>query len=160
MSEPRKVVGEDEQFLPQEEEHLPTRSIFLVGAGAVLLFALAVVASTWLLGRTELEQNPDDGNKVFAGAAKNLGQPEQGIVDQELFTRAQRAANRRAEELQRLSSYGWVSRQDGVVHLPIARAMELSLQGQRAVPAAAAAPAAATPDAGTEAPAGPDGGTR
>ena len=31
----------------------------------------------------------------------------------------------RARELERLSTYGWVDRQAGVVHLPIERAMEL-----------------------------------
>ena len=55
-----------------------------------------------------------------------------------------------AAESNRLSSYGWMDRSNGVVHIPIERAMDLI--AQRGVgplpPAPAAVPAAPVPNAG------------
>jgi hypothetical protein len=55
-----------------------------------------------------------------------------------------------AAESNRLSSYGWMDRSNGVVHIPIERAMDLIEQrGVGPLPAApAAVPAAPVPNAG------------
>jgi len=37
----------------------------------------------------------------------------------------------RADQLEQLNSYGWVSEPDGVVHIPIERAMEIVVQEQQ-----------------------------
>jgi len=54
----------------------------------------------------------------------------------------------RAGQLSALTTYGWVKKDAGVVHIPVERAKELILQHglpQTAAPAAAAEPAAAAP---------------
>lgn len=69
---------------------------------AILLFVIIVVLQAYFYGaeQTELEK------KVFT-------QPNQAL--QQL----------NASQLEMISSYGWVSQPDGVVRIPIERAMEL-----------------------------------
>ena len=69
---------------------------------AVLLFVIIVVLQAYFYGaeKTELEK------KVYS-------QPYQALQQLD------------ANQIELLNSYGWVSEADGVVHVPIERAMEL-----------------------------------
>jgi len=70
--------------------------------GAILLFVIIVLLQAWFYRAEQAEQY----RKVFS-------QPYQEL---------QTVDN---EQLEQLGSYGWVSEPDGVVHIPIERAMQL-----------------------------------
>jgi hypothetical protein len=74
---------------------------------------------------------PDDGAPHRA-AAENLGEG----LEWRATSATRRAALRELRETQtgQISGYGWVDQQAGVVHLPIERAMELTLQQYGAKP--------------------------
>lgn len=76
----------------------------LVGIiSAVLLFVIIVLLQAWFYSAEEAEQF----RKVYS-------QPYQEL---------QNVDN---EQLEQLGSYGWVSEPDGITHIPIERAMELT----------------------------------
>ena len=51
---------------------------------------------------------------------------EQGELEKKVFSQPYQALQQLdANQIELLNSYGWVSEKDGVVHLPIDRAMEL-----------------------------------
>jgi len=60
-----------------------------------------------------------------------MGQAEIGIVDQVPFDVARAAQAYRKDEIERLSSWGWIDRKQGTVHMPIDRAMDLVVQEQK-----------------------------
>ena len=54
-------------------------------------------------------------------------------LDKKVLSRSNDALESvRAEQLEQLNSYGWVSQPEGVVHIPIDRAMELVVQEYQA----------------------------
>jgi hypothetical protein len=58
------------------------------------------------------------------GAAVPPPHDIEGIY-QTLIERDETTANLRRDDERRLTSYGWIDRSQGVVHIPIARAMQL-----------------------------------
>ena len=63
-------------------------------------------------------------NGPFHGGRWRSGKQEIGIVDQTLFQQEKRAAQMRASTAERLSSAGWVSQRQQIVHIPITAAMQ------------------------------------
>ena len=52
---------------------------------------------------------------------------EQGELEKKVYSQPYQALQQLdADQLELLNSYGWVSQADGVVHIPIERAMELT----------------------------------
>jgi hypothetical protein len=97
-----------------------------VGAGSILLFAVATVWSTHILNSTRAEMQPGGPPPV----PKQVDQYEIGIVNQRVFALDQRAAQKRLQQMERLRSYGWVDREGGVAHVPIDEAMKMYLAEQ------------------------------
>ncbi len=143
-----------------ENDRVNSRAVLLVGFGALAIFILLSAASmAWVR----------HSNAVTPQAAlpPEVGQGKIGLVEQRLFGTNLRGARDRAAQQARLDGYGWVDRRAGVLHIPIARAMELVAQGVR-VPMGEAPPPppigaanggvdapGATPAAPPVAPAGP-----
>lgn len=119
-----------------EEDRIHTSRIVWVGAGALLVFILASVATT-LYFEGKLAERPR------LPVPPEVGQSKIGMVEQQMFELAVRGETDRKGQLDKLRSYGWVDREKGVAHIPIERAMELAAKGVRAPsePATAAAPA-------------------
>jgi len=110
-----------------EDDRVDSRAVLLVGFGALAIFLLAAGASiAWI----------HHSNAVTPQAAlpPEVGQSKVGLVEQQLFGTHLRGARDRAAQRARLDGYGWVDRQAGVLHIPIAAAMELVSRGVR-VPA-------------------------
>jgi hypothetical protein len=110
-----------------EDDRVDTRSVLLVGFGALAIFILLSAASiAWIR----------HSNAVTPQAAlpPEVGQSKIGLVEQQLFGTHLRGARDRAAQQAHLDGFGWVDRQAGVLHIPIATAMELVSQGVR-VPA-------------------------
>jgi len=94
----------------------------------VVLFVVWLAVGTFavlglmVLAHGAFERQAREGSKPLAPlAAEPLVTPEPRLqaapaLDLEAF---------RAHETERLSTYGWIDRQAGVVHVPIERAMEL-----------------------------------
>jgi len=76
--------------------------------GAIVLFVVIVLLQTWFYKAEEDERY----RKVYSQPYEEL----------------QKADN---EQLERLGSYGWISEGDGVVHIPIDRAMQLVAEQDR-----------------------------
>ncbi len=110
-----------------EDKNLPYRKIVGVGVGSVFVFALGILWSTALLNSAAKEMQPVGPAPIPPG----VNQYEVGIVNQRLFSLDQRAAQKRLQQMNRLSTYGWLDRPAGVVHVPIDVAMDMLVQEQK-----------------------------
>jgi hypothetical protein len=110
-----------------EPDSIAAGRIALIGVASLVLFFLASVASTMVFRAKRAELNPD-GPPPLPGEA---GKAKIGIVEQQLFENVRTGARFREEELQRLSTWGWVDRRAGIVHEPVERSMERVLRGER-----------------------------
>lgn len=111
---------------PAEADQIRSWTIVGVGVASLLLFAAASVLTVAFLHRRQAELNP-----AWNAFPSEAGQRKIGMVEQQLFENANRARTLAAEKQRQLSTYGWVDRQRGVVRLPIDRAIDLTLEGQR-----------------------------
>jgi len=115
--------------------------IMLVGAGALAVFAVGIIWSSYLLG-SQLKEIGETGR---AGPASEVGKPEIGIVDQVLFSTDTRLSVWKAEHAKRLGKYGWVDRAKGVAHMPIELAMQKVIASPPDIAGEGVAPAAVPP---------------
>lgn len=118
MTEPSSNTGAKTPPLP-EETPLPFGKIAVVSVVTLVTFTVFVVFTD----RIRQHQNAETAGAVAPTPAQ-VGKPEIGIVDQTLFETEHRAADERRSKLERLSTYGWVDRERGLIHIPIERAME------------------------------------
>jgi hypothetical protein len=119
----------------QEEDHISSRAIVIVGAASLLVFLVGGWAAVAYLNARKAEHGP-------VALPAEAGKSKVGMVEQDFFDLAVRGKRQDATKRERLSGYGWVDRDAGVVHLPIDRAMELVAQGVRPGAAAATPPGA------------------
>jgi hypothetical protein len=103
-----------------EEEQLPTGTITWVGLGSLALFAAGIWVSNLMLTNETVRQQAMGMPSVPA----EIGKPEIGIVDQQLFELEHRDQDERSRQNARLGSYGWVDKEKKVVHVPIEEAMK------------------------------------
>lgn len=117
-----------EEFTPGPPQHdrLPSKRIFGLGIGWLVLVALVLLGVRWW----EVKSEP----KEKAPRPALMGESEIGIVNQRPFALEDQAPNLRAEQGARLGSYGWVDRSAGVIHVPIERAMEQVLAREGKAP--------------------------
>jgi hypothetical protein len=116
-----------------EEDRISTGKVVAVGIASLLLFFFASLATSLYFKARRAEAGP-------VRVPAEIGSSKIGMVEQQLFDRSERGARDRAVRQERLRSYGWVDRRQGVVHLPIERAMELVAGGARPPPGEGAAP--------------------
>ena len=114
----------------QAEEGIRWFAVIGTGAGTILVFVIAIFIVYRFLNERERALQPLGPDPIPA----MLGQPEIGIVDQVPFDVSRGAQTYRKESLERLSSWGWMDRQRGVIHMPIDRAMEMVVQQQEKEP--------------------------
>src|SRR5262245_5091917 len=101
-----------DEYHPMEGHPLPpdhpeqTKTIFTWGVVTVVILAIMLV---WLRGYFFMVRN-ETVQRVYLSA------PNPKIEEQH------------AREQQVLSSYGWVDRQKGIVHIPIDQAMEIMVR--------------------------------
>ncbi len=106
-----------------ERRDVNIRAILWLGAGIVVC-AVVAMAGLWLMLRGLERQAASRDPTISPLAAEKMppaGPPLQPmpVHDFEAF---------RASQQQVLTSYGWVDRQEKVVHIPIDRAIELLLE--------------------------------
>jgi len=110
-----------------EDDRIDSRTVLLVGVGALVVFVLAGLAASTYLTHVVAER---PGPPLPA----EIGQTKIGLVEQKLFDQPLRGAADKAARLKRLGAYGWVDQGKQVAHLPIDVAMELVAAGVRATP--------------------------
>ena len=92
----------------------------------VLSVALFVIGSIWALKiRTATEAAMNPAGSRYTALPAGFGAEEQGIVDQIPFELNTWVAKDRAEAAAKLKGYSWLDKQNGTIHVPIERAMEL-----------------------------------
>jgi len=104
----------------QADERIASGKVLFIGIFALLVFGGATcwAGRIWRDTRVRLEPN----GPIAPGA--EIGKAEIGIVDQAPFETLRAAERTRKDETERLSSYGWVDRDKGVIHVPIDKAIE------------------------------------
>jgi len=110
-----------------EEDRVDSRTVVLVGVGALAIFAAAsLVALGWL--------RAEGGRHPAPPLPPELGQSKIGLVEQRPFFDGQvlRGEADRTARRARLEGWGWVDRAHGVAHIPIGEAMALVAAGVRA----------------------------
>jgi hypothetical protein len=116
-----------------EEDRISTGKILVVGIASLLLFFGASVATSLYFQARRTAGGP-------VRVPPEIGSSKIGMVEQQIFEKAERGSRDRAMREERLRSYGWVDRRRGVVHLPIERAMDLVAGGARPAPGEGATP--------------------
>ncbi len=112
---------------PAELDVVPSRRIVLVGLAALVVFFVGSLAAGLGMRNLRRELNPDGPPPLPAEA----GRPKIGMVEQRLFENANQGPAWRAQAQARLGSTGWVDRKKGIAHIPIDRAMDLVVKGER-----------------------------
>jgi hypothetical protein len=123
-----------------EDDHVSTGKIVGVGVGSLLVFLVASLLTVTYMRDRVVAHGP-------LSTPAEIGKSKIGMVEQQLFDVAIRGTEDREKRQERLRSYGWVSRDAGVAHMPIDRAMELVVKGARP---RAPAPGAPPPKPGAQ----------
>jgi len=110
-----------------EEDRISSRRIVAVGIASLVIFFLASLAATRMMVRDRAALLPEGPPPAPA----EVGQAKIGIVEQQLFERARTGPEWKAEQLRRLDGWGWVDRREGLARIPVDRAMDLVVQGER-----------------------------
>jgi hypothetical protein len=118
---------------PTEEDRISTGPILWVGIGSLVVFFLASLAAT---GYLHLRV----GERPALPLPPEVGASKIGMVEQQLFEVSFRGEREREAKLDRLGSWGWADREQGILHMPIERAMELTVEGVRPPPGPPPAP--------------------
>jgi hypothetical protein len=111
-----------------EDERIPIKMIVVVAVVSGVVFALGILWAVDLMHGVASDSAQESGPPA---PRTEVGKPEIGMVDQTLFAREVRAEQLKEEKLRQLESYGWVSRKNGVIHIPIDEAMKAVAQGKR-----------------------------
>lgn len=115
--------------IQQEEDRVPSSGILLVLAAVLGIIALCVL-SAWLIDDCRTDAL---GPRAAPTPLEGAGPIPEDIhaVELILFDKPAPALVDRALQAQRLHTYGWVSQEDNVVHIPIERAMQLYVDEHR-----------------------------
>lgn len=114
--------------MPQEEDDVPWRTVFLGFMATLSLAGVMIVAAWGSLRSIEAEVRPSG---IFPEA--NLG-PRRSVVEvqEDLFGRPPGFGQLLdAQKHKALSTYGWVDRARGIVRVPIDQAMDLVVEENR-----------------------------
>ena len=108
----------------QEADLVPTRKLVWLMAATVVATLLCLLW-VWLVMKPF--ERADRGTEAPLRAIRGeVGGPNATPVDQTLFSeRSAYSAARLDQKRARLESYGYVDKDKGTVHIPIARAMEI-----------------------------------
>lgn len=103
-----------------EGDGINIKTILLVGAGSLTVFALCAVVAYFIL-RHDTQAYEERGRPAVPS---QIGKDEIGIVDQPEFDSDRRLEEWKAAKQRRLNSYGWIDRKKNLVHIPIDKAID------------------------------------
>ena len=114
----------------QAEEAISWFRVIGTGVAALIVFAIATWVAFGFMRAREKALQPLGPDPVPVQLAARP-QVEINIVEQVPFDVTRVAQAYRKERMERLSSWGWMDRKAGTIHMPIDRAMELVTQEQK-----------------------------
>jgi hypothetical protein len=141
MSDAHEDLGHAEAHdhgVRSEDDHVPALRLALIGVAALVIFFLGSLAAVSYERMRRDERGP-------IVAPPEIGLSKIGLVEQQPFVKALRGEGQRAQQLERLGSYGWVDKKAGVAFIPIDEAMRLVAQGVRPPTAGGAPPPGGQP---------------
>lgn len=101
-------------------EDLPVGRAVAVGVASLVIFGIAIAWAGSILRERSREILPSGVPAI----GSEMGREEIGIVNQRMFDVDRRVELTFRRDRERLASYGWVDRANGVVHVPIDEAMK------------------------------------
>jgi hypothetical protein len=120
-------MSENAHRVRAEPDLIATPRLVAIAAVTLALFLAASLATGWGMewwrGRLLPEGPP--------AAPAEIGRLKIGVVEQRLFENTRTGEDWTGEQRRRLSSYGWVDRKAGVIHVPVEEGMERVLRGER-----------------------------
>jgi len=137
MSAPHPTDSHPQFEAPHNEDGVNLKTIVVVGVISLVVFILSAVVA-WLIQRADNASLEEARGRAPIPAL--IGKAEIGLVDQVEFDTDRRLDEWRAAKTQRLSTYGWVDRSQGLIHVPIDKAMDEVVAGS-----AGAAPSGGQP---------------
>lgn len=117
------------------DEQLPIGAVSIIAFVALVVFALGVVWAARLQHNVVERVEQTRGLAAPADQVPAYGDPEIGIVDQQLYQVERRTLEMRRVQTERLSSYGWADRAQATIHLPVEEAMKRYVAEKSAQPA-------------------------
>jgi hypothetical protein len=128
MAEPHAPVPEhhDNPEVEHEYSDINVRAVILFGVGMLIAAVVIHVALWWL--HEYFQGREGDGRPPSPVAELRPRLPHDVAAIPEPRLQLDEAADlerRRQRELAHLDTYGWIDEKNGVVHIPITRAMEL-----------------------------------
>jgi len=112
----------------QEPDHVNQRVVLIVAAAATALTVIGVLIA-WGLLQWNVANLSTPAEPV---SARDLRVPEEVNATEMTLFDSLEGRSRRLEAPERLESYGFVDREQGRVHVPIRRAMQLYVEQQNA----------------------------
>src|SRR5689334_10123092 len=94
---------------PPEPVGVHTRKMLLIGGVGLAVFTVATAVQFLAMRAWEPEPRPT--------VPPEVGRPEIGMVNQETFEQDTRAEQLRRRQSEKLSTYGWVDRDAGLIHV-------------------------------------------
>lgn len=120
MSHHEPQVPETTQQHDAEDEGIAYGKVVGVGVVSLVIFAIGILWSTQILHTSTKEFAPTGINEL----PKPRHTYEVGMVNVAPFEGDRRAADKIAAQRKHLSSYGWVDKKKGVIHVPVEKVIE------------------------------------
>lgn len=120
-------MSENAHRVRAEPDRIATPRLLAIAAITLALFLGASVATGWGMDWWQRRLLPEGPPALPA----EVGRLKIGVVEQRLFENTRTGEDWTAAERRRLSSYGWVDRQAGIIHIPVEQGMERVLRGER-----------------------------
>lgn len=117
---PRHVV------IYQEEDRVRAGIIAIIAIVTLIVFGIGILWAILIVFSVSKDIRAEP-----APIPSLIGQPVIGIVEQPMFERDRRLADMLAAQRERLSTYGFVDRERGRIHIPIEEAMKRVAAGER-----------------------------
>ncbi len=128
-------MSEEADFaVSQERDRVANRTLFLVGAGGVLITLVAIFLAGVLLYLRDGRVQP---RAIPAGAQPSVAPTTIGMIEQTPIEYTERGIQLRNTQRRELGRFAWVDRDAGIVSIPIDRAERLLLEDQKRAPGAA-----------------------
>jgi hypothetical protein len=105
-----------------ETRDASTRGLVMFGIGLFTTLVVVAVLTSWLFGYFAKSQSLGSPDSPFENVRVLPPQPRLQVNPRQDLLRL------RENENAELDSYGWVDQKNGIVHIPIARAMDLVAQ--------------------------------